>query len=549
MEGSAFKGCTDLTSIKIPTNMTSIGYSAFADCTGLTSITIPNSVTSIEGHAFEGCTGLTSVEIPNSVTSIEYNAFEGCTGLTSIKIPTSVTSIKRNAFEGCTGLTSIKIPTSVTSIKCNAFEGCTGLTSVEIPTSVTLIESSAFKGCTGLMSITIPTSVTSIGISAFQGCTALPSIDIPNSVTSIKYNAFANCTGLTFIKIPTSVTSTGAGAFSGLDTLKAIIVKAIIPKNTYVPDAVLREKFNLPAQATITYTSGIVARLDGDSGELKLDNAKGLFLKEKILDDNKRLVPDYSFDEAGNPYDGLHKCLPKDFNISEFMDIELSVAAQGTDEGKKSYRDFTLVYIGGVEDIRLQTENGIMENFKQSGNVATAAKAYEMTTSCFLRQLYLLCLEPQTPNIFRKKLAKNMPEKFLEELHTHFIDEKTDWPVLKKLFDRIDNEYNDQRKDGVFQLFNGLVYNENPEVVRKIKFYCETYPKLPLPKDKGIILYQISTLVADLCGSNPLSKLLKPFNGMIYSAKSPYEELSDDGKAILKSNQEENTVAQTSVVC
>ncbi len=35
-------------------------------------------VTSIGGSAFYGCTGLTSVTIPNSVTSIGYNAFYNC---------------------------------------------------------------------------------------------------------------------------------------------------------------------------------------------------------------------------------------------------------------------------------------------------------------------------------------------------------------------------------------------------------------------------------------------------------------------------------------
>ncbi len=32
---------------------------------------------------FSGCIGLTSVTIPSSVTSIGYGAFSGCTGLTT----------------------------------------------------------------------------------------------------------------------------------------------------------------------------------------------------------------------------------------------------------------------------------------------------------------------------------------------------------------------------------------------------------------------------------------------------------------------------------
>ena len=52
-------------------------------------------------NAFSGNTSITSVEIPSSVTSIGDSAFEGCSGLTSIKIPSSVTSIGNSAFWYC----------------------------------------------------------------------------------------------------------------------------------------------------------------------------------------------------------------------------------------------------------------------------------------------------------------------------------------------------------------------------------------------------------------------------------------------------------------
>ena len=89
----------DITSIDIPSGVTSIGDSAFRGCSGLTSVSIPSSVTSIGGSAFRGCSGLTSVNIPNSVTSIGSGAFSNCSGLTSVSIGNGVTSIGDSAFE------------------------------------------------------------------------------------------------------------------------------------------------------------------------------------------------------------------------------------------------------------------------------------------------------------------------------------------------------------------------------------------------------------------------------------------------------------------
>ena len=53
-----------------------IGSSAFYGCSELTSITIPSGVTSIDDYAFEDCSGLTSITIPSSVTKIGQSAWE-----------------------------------------------------------------------------------------------------------------------------------------------------------------------------------------------------------------------------------------------------------------------------------------------------------------------------------------------------------------------------------------------------------------------------------------------------------------------------------------
>ena len=185
----AFYGCSGLTSVVIPESITSIGSNAFYWCSGLkTAGPIGGGydyefgwTDKIPNYAFSSCYGLTSIEIPSSVTSIGEYAFNDCISLTSIKIPSSVTSIGYRAFYSCTSLTSLEIPSSVTSIRIETFCGCNNLISIKIPSSVTSIGNSAFSFCSNLVSIEIPSSVTSIGRDAFKYCDNLTIYCQPNS--------------------------------------------------------------------------------------------------------------------------------------------------------------------------------------------------------------------------------------------------------------------------------------------------------------------------------------------------------------------------------
>ena len=265
-----FSGCSSLTSITIPSGVTSI-EGAFSGCSSLTSITIPSGVTSIEG-AFSGCSSLTSITIPDSVTSIGNSAFRNCIGLTSITFEdmTGLTNIGTYIFAGCdnvkqltiqsgevkdldfsdlSNLTTVTLGDGVTSIGSYAFSDCSsletvtfgensqltsigrsafyycdGLTSITIPEGVTSIGTSVFRDCSSLTSITIPEGVTSIGEDAFYGCSSLISITIPNSVTSIERGVFNVCSSLTSITIPDSVTSIGEIAFNNCISLTSITI-------------------------------------------------------------------------------------------------------------------------------------------------------------------------------------------------------------------------------------------------------------------------------------------------------------------------------------
>ena len=284
----AFSYCTSLTSITIPTGVTSIGTEAFSGCTSLTSITIPTGVTSIGQYAFEDCTSLASITIPTSVTTfgdgVLYNTawlnsqpdglvyvskilyqYKGTMPANTIinDIRSDTTIIASNAFYGYTNLISITIPASVTSIGFYAFSGCsTDLIitvannndnfviqdeilynkekttllkaqgsisgSITIPEGVTSIDPYAFQNCTSITSITIPASVTSIGDWAFSGCTGLTSIEIPEGVLFISMATFQDCTNLTSVTLPASLRGFSGQAFYRCTSLTNITIPASV---------------------------------------------------------------------------------------------------------------------------------------------------------------------------------------------------------------------------------------------------------------------------------------------------------------------------------
>lgn len=337
LKSYSFINCSDLLSVTIPSSVTKIGNSAFSGCSKLNSVyisnieswckisfgnsssnplsyadflylndkyvstlTIPSSLSSVGDYAFCGYIGLTSVTIPENITSIGISAFSGCTNLTAFTVksttpPTVNSNTFRNISQGCVlnypegcydnyvswsewftvkapklcvdniyyNITSseesactvevtfqgnaynsyadeysgdVVIPETVTyggktftvtAIGLSAFSGCQNLTSVTLPSTVKELGEYAFNYCTSLKSVNLPEELTTIGPRAFRICHSLTSMEIPATVTTIGESAFYECKALQSVAFKGCVESVGSGAFNLCSALAKVSVDDI----------------------------------------------------------------------------------------------------------------------------------------------------------------------------------------------------------------------------------------------------------------------------------------------------------------------------------
>ena len=86
--------------------------SSFENCKNLTTVIIPDRLI-ISSTMFKGCTGLTSIKIPKNITTIPEAFIRDCSSLTSIEFSENITLIDRLSLIGCSSLSSISISRAV----------------------------------------------------------------------------------------------------------------------------------------------------------------------------------------------------------------------------------------------------------------------------------------------------------------------------------------------------------------------------------------------------------------------------------------------------
>ena len=230
---SAFEGCRDIKSMKIPEGPTSFSVSTFKNCSKLETLSIPKTTTSFGTYSFVGCTSMKKVNIKDFnaflnivMTDASSSFFYVSTGkiylngevLTEVIIPDGKTEVKNSLFHNNIGITHVSIPNSVKTIGISTFNGCKNVTTWDVDFgNLTTIKSHAFRYCKNLPENLVLTNLTTIGIFSFGNTNiktaslpALPRIPDGDRNTSV----FGLCSNLTSITFSENLVYLGRHPFS-----------------------------------------------------------------------------------------------------------------------------------------------------------------------------------------------------------------------------------------------------------------------------------------------------------------------------------------------
>ena len=125
----------------IPTSLKTINGKPTVE---MTSLTIPSQVTSIGNDCFDECTSLKSITIPSTVKAIGNNCFNNCTNIKMMSIPSTISKLNSTWFYSCKELTKLDLPHTINSFPAKMFANFSKLKQFTIPSNVTCLPESCF---------------------------------------------------------------------------------------------------------------------------------------------------------------------------------------------------------------------------------------------------------------------------------------------------------------------------------------------------------------------------------------------------------------------
>lgn len=247
-----------LTSVSLPSTLTSIGEAAFAGCAELTEISLPSTVATIGNYAFSSASKLADVKGGEGVRTIGDYAFSRDAALTTVATLPQVETIGGHAFSGCSQMADFTFAPSLRTIGESAFAG-SGLTSADMSgcTSLSVVGAWAFADNGSLCEVNMPATVTSLGEGAFFYSSALQQVALPEGLVKINEYTFMGCKAVATVTLPEGLKEIGDRAMRNWNSLAELTSNAVTPPELgdNVWENVDYEKVNLtvPAAGEMAY--------------------------------------------------------------------------------------------------------------------------------------------------------------------------------------------------------------------------------------------------------------------------------------------------------
>lgn len=169
----AFRG-SSITSVVVPSSVTSLGIHLFQDCASLATAELRASVTSLPDCLFYNCPALVSVTLPDGVVALGENVFSDCPKLASLDLGDELASMGYYAIFKCDALTSLTLPATLATMSNYSIVLCSSLSELimlgETPPAILPMEN-----------VTTPVGVTN--------CDALAHMYVPSSAAVTAYKA------------------------------------------------------------------------------------------------------------------------------------------------------------------------------------------------------------------------------------------------------------------------------------------------------------------------------------------------------------------------
>lgn len=177
-----------------------VGKAMLASCEKLKRIVLPLQTTKIEADAFRNCSSLHTIEVPTLVESIETSA--GCTALAEINVQAgnSHYSSKDGVLLSGDGKSILWFPMGK--------EG-----EYTLPSTVTTVGDYAFRNCR-IETFHFSDGLTSIGKYAFYN-SSVKEVSLPSTVKQIPTGLFQKCADLTTVHLGKNTEMLGDYVFDG----------------------------------------------------------------------------------------------------------------------------------------------------------------------------------------------------------------------------------------------------------------------------------------------------------------------------------------------